>query len=171
MNSSQQTSKKRKRDSSDFGEDKQREVPRSLHGSNYMSSANEEEKADPMIPHKMLQVNGFDYMQHLTDQSMMNIPAMPQERQEIHTEVMELVRRKMAPLMSYNDRVADCIVMGLLKDRPFSNSGILASKIHLTRSNAIALMKRSFESLDQIEIGSIGPVSMPMADIPQGFTR
>ena len=102
-------------------------MPRSLLGSNHTLSTHEEEKGDPMIPYKVLQVSGFDYASHLADGISMNIPAaMPQERHEIHSELMGLIRRKLAPLMSYNDRVADDIVAGLVKDRVFSSAGMPA---------------------------------------------
>ena len=76
MNSIKSCSKKRKRDSADLSEDIRREVPRSLLGANQASGEDEEEKKDPMIPHRMFIVAN-DHIQGLHDISMMNIQPMP----------------------------------------------------------------------------------------------
>jgi hypothetical protein len=47
-----------------------------LLGANQASGEDEEEKSDPMIPHRIF-IIGNDHMQGLPDISMMNIQPMP----------------------------------------------------------------------------------------------
>lgn len=42
-----------------------------------MSSANEEEKGDPMIPYKVFQVNGVENMRAISESSIIQNDSMP----------------------------------------------------------------------------------------------